>query len=150
MKYDNIINEIDNLNAIDFTMDSFKTVGLLCRTINNMYGKSLMEKDPEAKVNYKIARGHLCKTVFDILKEKLGFEDSVINNMLCFIDFAEYIEDIYFFNDNILVKIVSVIQGEKKETIYSLPNDIYYEAIISNYNKIKLSDLLNNKSKSKK
>lgn len=150
MKYDNIINEIDNLNAIDFTMDSFKIVGILSRTINDMYAKSLLENNDNARSNYEIARGHLRKTVSDILKDKLNLEDENIDRILCFMDFADYIEEIYLLKENIIVKLKMNEGNKEKETIYSFPNDAFYEVILNNCEENRLSNILNSKSKTKK
>ena len=149
MKYDNIIKEIDNLNAVDFTMESFKTIGILSQTINRMYGTSLMENDQDARKEYDIVRGHLHNTIFDILKRKLGYEDEIINNILSFMDFANSIQEIYVINDNVVVNLKTKgIDGEK-EILYSLPNDISYEFILNDYEDNKVSNKLNKNVKTK-
>lgn len=126
MEYKNIIKEIDNLNAIDFTMSSFETVSILSRTINNIYSSSMLNNKTDAKAKYETARGYLCSTLFDILKNKLGFEDEVINQIVSLIDFIDIVQEIYVIDDIVMIKMQTGMENNNIITSF-IPKDNFID-----------------------
>ena len=123
MEYDSIIKRINTLENNDFTMDSFKEVGDLYQTINNIYGHSLLNKKIDAKTNYVNLIVRLNSIVSSKLKEKLGFEDEIINQIMSMYPFFSYILDIYVLDGNVIVRLKS--HDNSKEISHLISKGFY-------------------------
>ena len=123
MEYTDIIKRIETLENNDFTMESFKEVGDLYQKINSIYASLLLDKKIDAKTNYVNTIVKLNNIVFNKLKEKLGFEDEVINEIVSLAPFFSFLLDIYVLDGNVIVKIKSY--DNKKELSYLITKGFY-------------------------
>ena len=132
MEYSDIIVEIKDLNSNDFNMDSFRNLGIICKRINNIYDDELKEKRIDATVRYATVKEYFNAIVFDLLKEKLEFEDEVINKIIYYINFAHRILDIYVLDGNVIIKATSDINEDNK-TISYFVSDSFIDITSKNF-----------------
>ena len=128
MEYKEIIEEINAIDDANFTIEDFKKLARISKEIDIIYKMSIASGKMDASIHYDIVKDHLFTVVFKTLKQKLDFDDEVINSMMGLIDYASLIEDVYILDGNIIVKIID----SSREII--LPLGKFYNIVSSNFN----------------
>ena len=121
MEYVDIIKRISEIEQEDFTMERLKEAGNIAQEIFYVYGKELMRKKEDAKVRMMNVKDLLNCVVFNKLKEKTGFENEIIDDLVGFIGFFNQVSDIYILDGNIIVKLTT---PDEKETSYVRSNEL--------------------------
>lgn len=122
MEYKDAIKMISDIDLEDLTIDSFKKIGDIYQIINTTYGSSLLNKKMDAKTNYLNVSTFFNAVVYEKLKEKLGFDDEVINEILSLGPFFSNVLDIYVIDGNVIVKLKD---RDNKEVSYLITKGYY-------------------------
>ena len=91
MKYQDILEGLKKIYREDFTMDAFRELGLLNKKINEISIKQDMNNSKNEE-NYYEVKKCLEDILYLKLKDRLGFEDEIINKIIDNIGYAENIQ----------------------------------------------------------
>lgn len=142
MGYEKTINDINRLENDEFTFDSLKFAGIIKHELWNILINEIKNGKVYAQHNYDILNNRLHDVIYDKLKEKLDFEDEVIETIIDLINFSQRLEDIYVLDGNVIAKVLSTTGFEPKEVTYLYPitgfneltnvsfNDVIKETIV--------------------
>lgn len=140
MEYSEIIGIINKMYDEDFNMDSFRYLGILYKRINEIASKQDLS-NVEKEYNYHAVSSYLEEFAFTKLKEKLGYEDEVINKIIKYINYAEVIEEIYVVDGFVIVKAVTNINNSERKSFF-IPENGFYDINTANFNDSNVSQTL--------
>lgn len=146
MGFDIVINGIKRLEREDFSLDSIKFAGVIEHELNNTVVNQLLNRKYYAKENYQILHNHLKDVLYRKMKEKLDFEDEVIEKMMDLTKYSNRLEDIYVLDGNVIAKVLSTDGLTLKEVTYLYPTSGFRELTTltfnDSFNKLIVRDLL--------
>ena len=105
MEYKNILEKLAEINDSNFTMNSLIELAKLWQKASCVYGTEQLEKRIDAKECYDEVSGKIREVAFDKLKNKLGFEDEVINKIVSLMVITDKIEEIYVLDGYVASKL---------------------------------------------
>lgn len=149
MDYVDIIKKMNEIEQEDFTMERLKEVGTIVQNIYYIYGRELMNKKTDAKVRMMNVIDQLNCVVFNKLKDKLGFENEVINKILGIINFFNQVIDIYILDGNIIVKLKvhdseDVVSYVKADGFYDISSKEFTDGLDYEFYKCFFLETMNN------
>ena len=136
MKYKEIFNELDEIINSDFNMSDFRKLNKIWQNINYIYGGELLDQRLDAKSHYDIVKNKVNEVLYAKLKEKLDFEDEVINQLLAFTMFTEKVEDLYVLDGIVIAKMKAYVHGEPKDILFFPGNNEFNNIATEKFNNL--------------
>lgn len=161
MEYNDILKELENVDDINFTMYDLIKLSNIFLKANCQYSKELFEKREDAKERYDEVYDRVYEVAFDRLKDKLGFEDEVIERIITLVENHDNIKDIYVIDGNVIARLRENANFPRKEVnVFMLQrgfidinsnefnngNDHDNELLVNAFNSL-LKTLINDKDK---
>ena len=106
MGYKKIYSEISKIYESDFTMDSLKELHDIASEVCIIRDKAMKKHKNDSIIRCNAIMLYLNEIAFTKLKEKLHFDDDMINRIIPCINYIEDVEDIYVFDGNIVIKMI--------------------------------------------
>ena len=143
MGYEKILIVLGFVSDTGISMKALRKLAGLFQEANITYGEELLTNRPDAKKRYDEVVDRIKEVAFDKLKNKLGFEDEVIEKIISLMMLTNKIEDIYVIDGMVLSKLKKtelVKEGSElaklNDELMSLKTNALYSASNGVFNNI--------------
>ena len=134
MNYNEIIEAIKVIKHDNFTMDSFKKVGLINRRNNQLLRANVGHNKEKAEETYLMIKNMLEEVVYQKLQDKLGFESETINKLVNIIKYSENIEEVYVFDGYIATRISSMNENKDYASSFFIIEEGFFDITSNDFN----------------
>ena len=141
MGYEKILKELGYINDTGISMKALRKLAGLFQSANTVYGVELFAKREDSKERYHEVIEQIKEVAFDKLKNKLDFEDEVIEKIISLMMMTNKIEEIYVIDGMVLTRLENVrlakegsaleklddaSKSEEKDALYSSSSGVFY------------------------
>ncbi len=137
--YTDITKKIDRIENSTLTIDNLKELARINGEINDIYIAEKNSGRIDAKIRFNTMKGKLYELAFIKLKEKLDFDNEIIDVILYFLSYVERINEIYVLDGNVIIKMISNNDSEKKISYFVSTNgfmDVESKKFTNDFNDI--------------